>query len=437
MRPTSRCVLLFAAGLPLAALPLLFGAGFWTAWVVWVGVACVLTGVDALLALPGRKLDVKLEAPATLFVGDRAAATVTLQALARSATRRVTVLVDLSELLTPQAEVEAVFGEGQRAEAEIELVPVRRGTAVLERVWIRWTGPLGLMSRQTVRAEELAIPVVPNIHAVRGAALAFAKRQDAASGQRSVRFIGEGSEFDAMREYVPGLDHRSINWRATARHRKLICQDFRAERNHQVITAIDTGHLMAEPLGTMPKLDHAIHSALILAHTCVRNGDRVGLYAFDQGVRQFVAPDSGMRGFRRLQQATAELDYTMAETNFTLGLAELSSRLNRRSLVVLLTDFVDTVTAELMVENAARLARHHLVVFVTLRDAYLEATVNAEPASLGALHRSVVAGDFVRERELVIRRLRRLGIFTIDTTPEGVSTQLLNRYLTIKRRELI
>jgi len=437
MRPTPRCLLLFAAGFPLAALPVLLGAGWWSVWVVWVGLAALATAVDALLALRPRRLEVTVCLPPTIHVGDRGEAEVRLRARARSATRRVEVLADLSPLLEPQPAGTCALDVERRGAIAVPLVPLRRGTAVLERLWLRWTGPLGLASRRRTQVEDRSVPVVPDIHAVRGAALTFARKRDATIGQRSVRYVGEGSEFDAMREYVPGLDHRAISWRATARHRKLVCQDFRAERNHQVVIAFDTGHLMSEPLGAIPKLDHAIHAGLVLAHTCLRTGDKVGLYAFDQGVRRFVAPEGGMRGFRRLQRVTADLDYSSAETNFTLGLAELAARLSRRSLVVLLTDFVDTVTAELMVENAARLGRRHLVVFVTLRDPFLEASAEAPPATLGSLYRSVVAGDFVRERELVLLRLQQLGIYTIDTAPEAVSTRLLNRYLEIKRRELI
>ena len=65
--------------------------------------------------------------------------------------------------------------------------------------------------------------------------------------------------------------------------------------------------------------------------------------------------DRGMHAFRRMQQASAEIAYSSEETNFTLGLAELQTRLRRRSLIVLFTDFMDTVTAELLLENVRRI----------------------------------------------------------------------------------
>jgi uncharacterized protein (DUF58 family) len=180
-----------------------------------------------------------------------------------------------------------------------------------------------------------------------------------------------------------------------------------------------------------------VNAALLLGYFGLRTGDRVGLYGFDERPRSFHEPVAGVNAFPRLQAATAELDYSSAETNFTLGLAELSLRLRRRSLVVLLTDFVDTVSAELMLENLDRLARRHLVVFVTLRDPTLGDIAGARPQTSLDLHRAVVAYDFVRERDVVLARLRRMGVTTIDAAPGEVSVQLLNRYLDIRRREMI
>src|SRR5262249_8169586 len=160
-----------------------------------------------------------------------------------------------------------------------------------------------------------------------------------------------GSEFDSLREYLPGLDHRAMDWKSSARHRKLLVAQFRAERNHQIVLAVDTGRLMREPLAGVPKLDVAVNAALVLGYCGLRWGDRVGLCGFDEKVRGYVAPHGGVSAFPRILHASSQLAYTGAETNFTVGLTELTTRLARRSLVVVLTDFVDVIAAELMLEN--------------------------------------------------------------------------------------
>ncbi len=236
---------------------------------------------------------------------------------------------------------------------------------------------------------------------------------------------------------MPGLDHRSIDWKHSARHRTLVCKEFRVERNHQIVLAFDTGQLMIEPLGGIPRLDHAINAGLRLGHLCLRGGDRIGVFGFDSQVRQRIEPMAGIQSFPRLQLACAGLEYRHEETNFTLGLAELLGRLNRRSLVILQTEFIDTVTAELMVENLERLAARHLIVFVTLTDPGIDATIDAAPATVTDMTRAVMAEDIMRERLIVFERLRRLGIQCLDAPGETIGADLINRYLAIKRKELI
>jgi uncharacterized protein (DUF58 family) len=323
-----------------------------------------------------------------------------------------------------------------RARAVLALVPRRRGDHALRAVHARWSGPFGLIEHRIAAPIGRRVAVVPNLGAVRAIALRMFSEPHFLAGLKVEKFLGDGSEFESLREHVPGMDHRAIDWKSSARHRKLLSQEFRAERNHQVVLAVDAGQLMAEPVGGVPKLDHAINAAILLGWFCLRTGDRVGLIGFDERVRQWAEPAGGMHTFQRLQAMSAEIDYRAVETNYTLTLAELSTRLRRRSLVVLFTDFLDTVTAELMIDNVTRLARRHLVLFVAVRDPSLETRALARPRSLVALHQAVVAGDFARERHVVLERLRRVGAHCIDAAPSQFSMALVNRYLEIKRREL-
>ena len=425
MKPTLRCVLVFVAGIGVALLSAIISPRLWTLWIAYVGLAVLAAGLDAVFGLSARRLQLRVAAPDTLYIGDRAQLKIEFAAAGRRVPA-ICVLADMNDLLEPQA---------ARVTTEVPLVPLRRGVARVGALWLRWSGPFGLVRRQIVRRVDREIPVIPNVRAVRQAALRFFTQREFLSGLKIEHYVGDGSEFESLREYVPGLDHRAMNWKASARHRKLLCEEFRAERNHRVMLAVDTGHLMSEPMGGIPKLDHAINAGLLLTYVCIRTGDRVGWYGFDEKPRSFSEPEGGAQALRRMQQLTTQFEYSHGETNFTLGLVELSARLRRRTLIVLLTDFVDTVTAELMVENLARLSRRHLVMFVTLRDPNLEELAWRRPRSLGDVHRSVVAQDFVRERELVLRRLGRHGVHCIDARPEEVTTQLLNRYLDIKRRE--
>ena len=106
-------------------------------------------------------------------------------------------------------------------------------------------------------------------------------------------------------------------------------------------------------------------------------------------------------------------------------------------MIVVFADFADPTSAELMLENVARLVRTHLVLFVVFRDEALEAIAEAEPVEPEDVSRAVVAGTLLRERELVIGRLRRLGVQIVEAPADRVGVELVNRYLDNKRRSLV
>jgi uncharacterized protein (DUF58 family) len=442
MRPTLRCLIMFLAGIPLSLCAVAINPRLWTVWLSFLGAAILLAGIDVVLAVPRRRVRVKTTLPDQVFIGEIGTAVVDITAGRRGAA--IEVLAELDDDLEPQPPQRAIVKKDAGAERKapatakvaIRLAPRRRGDHALRALHLRWTGPLGFIERKTLIPVDKKVGVVPNLGAVRAVALRMFSDQHFLAGMKVERFIGDGSEFESLREYVVGLDHRAMDWKSSARHRKLLCQEFRAERNHQVVLAVDGGQLMSEPVGGVPKLDHAINAAILLGWFCLRTGDRVGLLGFDEKVRQWAEPAGGMHTFHRLQAMSAEIDYRRVETNYTLTLAELSTRLKRRSLVVLFTDFLDTVTAELMIDNITRLARRHLVLFVAVRDPSLETRALARPRTLDTLHQAVVAGDFARERTVVLERLRRIGAHCIDAAPADFSMALVNRYLDIKRREL-
>lgn len=434
MRPTPRATLLFGLGVPLSLLLVLIDERLWPVAMAYIGGAVVVTGIDGILCTPWRAFAVEPQFPGLLYVGERDALVVRIGPPARRTI--VELACDVGPELVSPPVLSGTLAPGEPADLTIPLVPKRRGGAVLDRLWLRWYGPLGLMARQRTHDLFATLPIVPNIRAVQRAALRFSARH-AMHGVRAQIERGAGSEFEALREYVAGLDHRWIDWKRSARHHALLCKEFRAERNHPIILAFDTGHLMSEPLAGITKLDHAINAGLVLAYACLRGGDRVGVFGFDARVRLYAEPTGGTASFWRLQRATAGLEYHTEETNFTLGLADLAGRLNRRALVILQTEFVDTVTAELMVETLERLAARHLVLFVTLQDPGLHAIVDQPPTSMRRLAAAVVAEEFIRDRMVVFERLRRLGIHCLDAPNDAVAGALIDRYLAIKSRELI
>jgi uncharacterized protein (DUF58 family) len=418
IRPTRKGVLWFAALLPAPWLMLSYRPDWWPFAFEISLLVLIGLGVDAVFARPRQKIRVQVDLPEVAYVGDSVDAAIRVVGSPPPANYQIAL------------DVKGASATGVRIEMR------RRGQVIIDALWVRWRGPFGLIE-ETRRFPLLRkISVLPNTLARRGEDLVLYFR-DALFGAKVQRGWGEGSEFEALRDYAPGLDTRFIDWKHSARHRKMLVREFRAERNHPIVLAFDTGHLMREPVNGVARLDHALGSGLLLARVALAAGDLAGLYSFDSRVRYYAPPERGMQTFRRLQEASAELDYTTEETNFTLGMAELQARLPRRSLIVLFTDFVDTITAELLLENVRRLVSRHLLIFVTVRDNLLEEVFRAAPSDRRQIARAVLADDFRRDRQVVLEKLERLGVHAIDLPPDEVPVALLNRYLVVKQRGLL
>jgi uncharacterized protein (DUF58 family) len=112
-------------------------------------------------------------------------------------------------------------------------------------------------------------------------------------------------------------------------------------------------------------------------------------------------------------------------------------RHNKRSLLVVLTDFVDAETAEDMVAAVRHAARRHVVLFAAFKDPFMERAARLEPRAEEEGFRKAVALGLLRERQQVLRRLRLAGIQVVDAVPSEVTPGLLNKYLEISLRGLV
>ncbi len=433
--PTRRAVLLTALGAPIGVLLGLIAPGLWLVGIAWVAMALGLVLADAGLGADRRRLEVIVTTPAALGIGGLGQVGVAL-AFAAAAPRAAELALATDPRLAAAPDRITLEVRGGRGEAAFDLRPVRRGEGRLLTLFVRWRGPLGLVWKQRVEPLDRVVAVTPNIRAIQDEALRLFSR-DALFGQKAQVALGEGSEYHALKEFAPGHDRGAVDWKQSARHGKLLVKEFRTERNHQLVFALDTGRLMSEPLDGQPRLDRGLNAALLLAYVGLKMGDRVALFGFDARPHLMSGSVAGTGAFGLLQRQAARLDYSANETNYTLGLTTLAGALKRRSLVVVFTDFADATSAELMIENLGRLTKRHLVLFVTFRDEELEAMVRAEPLTAEDVSRAVIAASFIRERQLVLERLRRLGVEILDASVGALGPALLNRYLDLKRRDLL
>ncbi len=431
--PTGRAVLLLALTAPLALLVAALAPGLWSVIPALAGTLLLLTVLDGLLA--GRLIDARLIAPREIAVGTTGAIAV-LADFARNP-GAVAASLALDPRLAPGGRLDLTLAPDPASgahEGAANFTANRRGNGTVTRLALRWHGPLSLGARQTSRALAQELCVVPDIGPVRSPALQVFLR-DSQFGIVARRLRGEGTQFEALAEYQPGMDRRRIDWKASARHSLLYAREYEAERNNQIVFAFDCGQAMCEPVAGLPRIDRAVTAALTTAWVALKGGDRVALFGFAAQVSVATPFAQDARGFHRLQEAAATLDYRAEEPNFTLALASLTARLQRRSLVVVFSEFTDPAGAEMMIESIGRLVARHRVVFVTLADEELEEIAEAAPESAQTLAMAVTADSLLRQRALVVQRLRQLGVEVITAPHRLIGTRLLDAYLAIKRAE--
>lgn len=434
LRPTRAGVLTLAAAPAVSALALAGDTGLWPFALFLHFAALLALAADALLAPPRAAADLTLATPAQLYIGDADPAEIGF-AIRVDGAKAAELALDVGPPLTAPPPWRGPAPGDPGVVLTVDLAPTGRGEGEITALWARWTGPLGLIWVETRRRIDRTLLITPDVRAVSRRAIVL-RTPDAAYGVKAQRFLGEGSEFEALREYARGMDPRGLDWKQSARHRKLLCKEFRAERNHPVVIGVDAGYLMSEPLDGAPRLDRAINAGLLLAYEACSMGDLVGLFAFDAQPRAFVPPRTGMAGYRAVQRAASGLDYGEDETNYALAIGELGRRLNRRALIVLFTEFVDTVTAELMVEAAAKLTRKHLVLCVAFAPTDLRAALNAAPADAETIAAAAAAETLLADRGRVLGELERAGAHVIDAQRPNIGPDVVNRYIAFKKLDM-
>lgn len=433
--PTGRAVAVLVCGAPVSLFVAAVAPAAWIVAPALGGALLLLVCLDALFA--GGLADLRLIAPADAQVGEGAPLAVLADLVRASASARPEAAVALDPRLHPGGRLVIPLAASDGAwTGKATIVPVRRGTGALSGLWLRWTGPLGLAHRQVRRPLMSQIRVWPNIAPVRSPALRLFLR-NSESGQVARRIRGEGTEFEALAEYEPGMDRRRIDWKSSARHARLFAREFEAERNNQIVFAFDCGQAMCEPVAGLARIDRAVTAALTTAYVALKAQDRVALFGFAARPAALTPFATSTRDFRALQRAAAAFDYHAEEPNFTLALSSLAARLRRRSLIVLFSDFTDPTSAELMVESLGRLADRHLVIFVVMADAELEDIVAAPADDLQSVAMAVTATTLARQRALVLRRLRQIGVHVIEAPHDVIGNRLLDAYFAVKRKGAI
>jgi uncharacterized protein (DUF58 family) len=316
---------------------------------------------------------------------------------------------------------------GGQASFTVTLTPARRGDCVADRVTVRSFGPLGLAGRQRSVRVPWTVRALPPFRSRLHLPGKLAMLRDLDGQHRTIR-PGQGSEFDSLREYVPGDDVRSIDWRSTARRRDVMVRVWRPERDRRIVFVLDTGRTSAGRVAGYPRLDAAMDAVQLLTALATRAGDRVDLVAADRRVRARVMGPPRSAALGMITDALASVEPSLVESDGRLLASTVLAYARRRCLVVLLTDLQPSVG--LLPEFRMVAARHELLVGAVSDPRLLE--LAAGRGSAAEVYGAAAASRALDERARVAAALGRLGATVVDTTPERLPPALADAYLSLK-----
>jgi uncharacterized protein (DUF58 family) len=451
MLPTRATVWLFVGGLAfyfavvvIAALVDLFAGWFpgLAQFPFAVAALWLVVGFDACIMLlflfDGAythwtfRLHVRRERPARLSLG---AENEVVLVLDNSGNRRLQVLVrdETPPLFRADPPVlQATIPPRGWARLVYRLLPTDRGNYSFGAIHVRCRGGLGLAWVDKVFQAAESVQVYPNLLEVRRYEALVRTTLVRAGGYRSKRLPGAGREFSHYRDYTPDDDYRHVSWKATARRGKPITAVHESEHSQDIIFCLDIGRMMAARVGALSKLDHAINAVLMLTHVSQTFQDNLGLLVFSHTVHLWLPPAKGHAQHARFLQTLYSVKPEYCYVNYHEAFQYLISRHPKRALTMVFTDLLDGVVSAEYRDAARLLRRFHLPLTLAVADVPLQDLAARSPTTAEQLYDVLVARDLLHGRAELLRHLEREGVMVLDTVPQRLTIDAVNRYLALK-----
>jgi uncharacterized protein (DUF58 family) len=258
---------------------------------------------------------------------------------------------------------------------------------------------------------------------------------------------GEGLEFQQLREYREGDALREIDWKASARHGKLISREYQDERNQQIVFLLDCGQRMhtreTDPEGVswlegargganLSHFDHTLNAMLLLCYVALRQGDGVGLSAFAHPEPRHFAPRRSLAALGALMETVYDLEPSALTPDYLTASRELMVRVRKRSLVVVLTNLRDE-DEDTLIPALSMLAKRHLVMVASLREPGLLEIRKRPVEQFDDALAYAASSEYLAARLRSVARLRALGIDSLEVAPAQLPIALVNHYWRVKR----
>ncbi len=333
--------------------------------------------------------------------------------------------------------IERTIDKNKNILFEYLLEPKERGEYSFGNLNVYAESPLGLVSKRFAFQKEAMLPSYPSFIHLRKYELMALQNEFLLGGIKKIRKLGHTMEFEQIKEYVPGDDVRTINWKATSKRNQLMVNQFQDEKSQRIFMLIDNGRTMQMPFNGLSLLDYSINATMALSHIILKKNDRAGMMTFSKKTEHKVAADNKSGQLRKISEALYNIQTNSYESDFSRLYQDVKYTIGQRSLILLFTNFETLDAVNRQMKYLRGIAKNHLLVIIFFKNSELQSLINTNPENIQEVYDEIIAEKFEYEKKLIIQELRKYGIYTVYTLPENLNIEVINKYLEIKARGIL
>ncbi|GGP05717.1 hypothetical protein GCM10010992_22910 [Cloacibacterium rupense] len=333
--------------------------------------------------------------------------------------------------------IEKLIESGKNTFFQYHLEPKERGEYSFGSLNVFVSSPIGLISRKLIFQKDENLACYPSFIHLRKYELMALNNEFMMGGIKKIRRLGHTMEFEQIKEYVPGDDVRTINWKATSKRNQLMVNQFQDEKSQRIYMIIDKGRTMQMPFNGLSLLDYSINSAMALSHIILKKSDKAGMMTFSKKTENKIAAENKSGQLKKIAEALYNIKTNFYESDFSRLYQDVKFSINQRSLILLFTNFETLDAVNRQMKYLRGIAKNHLLVVVFFKNSEVAQLVGKNPDNMQEVYDEIIAEKFEMEKKLIIQELRKHGIYSIYTLPENLNIEVINKYLEIKARGIL
>ncbi|WP_420553783.1 DUF58 domain-containing protein [Tenacibaculum aiptasiae] len=315
--------------------------------------------------------------------------------------------------------------------------PVERGEYKFGNLHVFVSTLLQIFSRRYVFTNDKDVKVYPSYVQMKKYEFLAMHNNLTEFGMKKIRRIGHTMEFEQIKNYIPGDDVRTINWKATAKRGELMVNQYQDEKSQPIYSIIDVGRVMKMPFEGLKLLDYAINSTLAFSNIALLKNDKAGMLTFSKNVEKIIAASNKKTNLSVINEELYKITTDFSDANFALLYATIKRKINQRSLLILYTNFEHISALKRQLPYLKMIAKKHLLVTVFFENTELDKLITENSEDLQSIYHKTIAEKYAYEKRLIVKELEKNRVHAILTKPAQLSVNVINKYLEFKAKGMI